>query len=201
MIVIDTETTGINPAIHSIASIGAIDLCNPTNQFYEECKIWRGAEILKEALTINGFTAEALTDPKKKTLEEAMWELTRWMQPIEDQTFAGENPAFDRDFLKASAEKYHIRWTPGYRTIDLHTLCYAHYLKRGIKPSLKNNRTNLITDDILDYVGLPAEPKPHNALTGAKMEAEAFSRLIYGKPLLKEFEECPIPSYLLSHSL
>lgn len=196
MIVTDTETTGTDPAKHSVVSIGAVDFCNPTNQFYQECRTWRGAEILEQALAINGFTPESVRDLKKKSLENVMREFLKWMEPIEDQTIAGENPAFDRDFLKASAEKYSIIWTPGHRTIDLHAICYAHLLKRGIKPPIKNKRTGLITDDILNYVGLPAEPRPHNALTGAKMEAEAFSRLIYAKPLLKEFEKHPVPEYI-----
>ena len=46
------------------------------------------------------------------------------------------------------------------------------------------------------YVGLPPEPKPHHALTGAKVEAEALSRLLFGKILLKEFAHYEIPKYL-----
>lgn len=48
--------------------------------------------------------------------------------------------------------------------------------------------------------GLPNEPIPHNALTGAKMEAEAFSRFIYGKSFFKEFENYPVPHYLLQRN-
>lgn len=199
MIILDTETTGTNPAIHSIVSIGAIDFCNPANQFYQECQMWRGAEILEEALAINGFTAKEMMDTRKKTLEETMQEFIKWMEKIEDQTIAGENPSFDRDFLRASAEEYKINWKPGYRTVDLHSICYAHLLKRDLPPPRKNKRTNLTTDSILIYVGLPPEPKPHNALTGAKMEAEAFSRLIHAKPLLKEYEKYKLPEYLLTH--
>jgi len=46
---------------------------------------------------------------------------------------------------------------------------------------------------ILCYVGLPDEPSPHNALTGAVVEAEALSRLLYDKPLLPEFKHLPVP--------
>ena len=42
MIVLDTESTGLNPLTDSILSIGAIDLNDPTNQFYDECRIWDG---------------------------------------------------------------------------------------------------------------------------------------------------------------
>ncbi len=37
---------------------------------------------------------------------------------------------------------------------------------------------------------------PHNALTDAKLTAECFSRIVYGKNLLEEFKKFPIPEYL-----
>ena len=40
------------------------------------------------------------------------------------------------------------------------------------------------------------EGKAHNALEDAKLEAECFFRLIYGKNLLPEFKQFPIPDYL-----
>jgi hypothetical protein len=61
---------------------------------------------------------------------------------------------------------------------------------------MKDSRTDLSFDKVLTYVGLSAEPKPHGALTGAKMAAEAFSRFIYGKPLYSEFEQFAVPDYL-----
>ena len=41
--------------------------------------------------------------------------------------------------------------------------------------------------------GIPEEPQPHNALTGAKSHAEVISRLLYDKKLLPEFELFAIP--------
>ena len=196
MIIVDVETTGIDPKKHSIASIGAVDFFN-SNQFYRECRIFDGAEITQRALEINGFSEKQLKDINKYPLEKIILEFIWWTNWRQEITLAGENPSFDRDFLKASAERYNIAYNPGYRTIDLHTSCYSNYLRRGISPPIKNGRTDLDTDKIFNYVGLSSEPKPHHALTGAKMEAEAFSRLIYGKNLLGEFGEFQIPSYLL----
>jgi DNA polymerase III epsilon subunit-like protein len=109
-------------------------------------------------------------------LEVAIKEFLEWIKNIKEKTIAGENPSFDRDFLKISAQKYEIEWTLGHRTIDLHSLCYTHLLKRGLKPPTENGRSALNLDKILEYVGLPPEPKPHNALTGAKMEANEFKK-------------------------
>ncbi len=196
MIIVDVETTGLNPKRHSIVSIGAIDFSNPENQFYQECRIWDGAEISKEALEINGFSEKEIKNLNKRSLEEIIKDFLKWVSKINERTLAGENPAFDLNFLKASCERYNITWSLGYRTIDLHSLCYIHYLRRGLIPPEKDKKSNLNLDTILKYVGLPAEPKPHNALTGAKMEAEAFSRLVYGKNLLNEFNNYPIPHFL-----
>ncbi len=197
MIVVDVETTGLDPRRHSIVSIGAVDFSNPENQFYQECKIWEGAEISKKALEINGFSEEEIKNSDKKNLKDTIKDFLEWAGNIDERTLAGENPSFDRDFLKASCERYNIDWPLSYRTVDLHSLCYAHYLKRGLSPPEKD-KNNLNTDAILKYVGLPSQPKPHHALTGAKMEAEAFSRLMYGKNLLNEFKKYPIPDYLLN---
>ena len=193
---VDVETTGVDAKKNSIISIGAVDFSNPQNQFYKECRIWEGAEITQQALYINGFTKEQITDQNKISLEEAVKSFINWAGNIAEQTLAGENPSFDRDFLRDSIEKYKINYLIGHRTIDLHSICYHHYLKKEFRPPIRDSRTDLNLDGILKYSGLPEEPKPHHALTGAKMEAEAFSRLIYGKNLLPEFEKYSVPDYL-----
>jgi len=200
MIVLDVETTGRDPVKHSIVSMGAIDFSKPTYQLYRECRMRAGAEVTAEALAINGFTEEQVKDPRKPSLDVIMRDLCGWILMVDDRTLAGQNPSFDRDFCSVAAAYYHIPLVLGSRTIDLHTLCYAHHLRRGLQPPQKNGRTDLNTDKILQYVGLPPEPQPHHALTGAKMEAEAFSRLISGKGLLPEFAQYPVPAYL-GHNL
>lgn len=69
-------------------------------------------------------------------------------------------------------------------------------MTRHLEIPRKNKKTNIKLDYILTLVGLPEEPKPHNALTGAKVEAEAFSRLLFGKNLLKEFTQYTLPENL-----
>lgn len=197
MIVVDIETTGLDPRKHSIASIGALDFGNPENQFYEECRIWEGADVAADALRVNGFTEAQVKDPKKQSLEAMMQKFVAWTKSVGYLTFAGGNVFFDRDFLHATAQRYTLDWIFSYRIIDLHSLAYAHHLSRGILPPSKDSRTDLSVDKILVYTGLPAEPKPHIGIVGAKMEAEAFSRLIYGKSLLKEYAHFPVPDYLI----
>ncbi len=187
MIFVDVEASGVDPHKDSLVSVGAIDFDNPLNIFYEECRIWEGAHVEKEALEINGFTREEITDPKKKTDREVVEDFLKWIEKCDNHTLAGQNPSFDRDFLEKTAHRYHLNWPLPHRTIDLHTVAYVKMIEGGITPPTDKKRSDLNLDKILDFVGIQARKGAHNALEDAKLEAEAFSRLVYGKKLLGEF--------------
>lgn len=193
MIVVDVEASGVEYHKHSIVSIGALDFDNPENRFYAECQIWKGAHIMDDALEVNGFTKEEITDKDKKTEGEIIKEFLEWAEKINERTLVGQNVSFDRDFLKAAAERVHLNWTLAYRTIDTHTLAYMHMVKRGLNVPTTKHRSALDLDAVLNYVGIPNEPTPHNALTGAFSHAEVASRLLYDKKMLSEFEQFNIP--------
>jgi DNA polymerase III epsilon subunit-like protein len=197
MLVVDVETTGLNPQRNAMVSIGAIDFRRPERRFFGECRVWEGAQIDAQALVVNGYTHEQLMDPAKQSLEELMKAFVAWVRESDDQMLAGQAPTFDHGFLRASANKCGIDWFPGYRMIDLQTVAYVHYLKRGIQPPLNSKGTpGLSLDVTAKYVGLPEEPRPHLAQNGAAWETESFARLIYGKNLLPEFSQYALPDYL-----
>ncbi len=196
MIAVDVEASGIGADTHSIVSVGAIDLSDPTRQLYEECRVWEGAHISDEALTVNGFTREQIIDPAKQTEAELVHAFAAFAQNSPDRTLAGQNVSFDRDILQAAAARAkHTDWPFAHRTIDTHSLAWMHMVKRGLTPPIdaEKKRSALNLDAILLYCGIPEEPKPHNALTGAKCHAEVISRLLYDKKLLPEFEQFAIP--------
>jgi len=194
MIIVDVEASGTDYARHSIVSVGALDLLHPDNRLYEECRIWDGAHIMDEALAVNGFSAAEVTDRSKQTEADLIHRFLAWSDSVQERTLAGQNVSFDRDFLKAAAERAgHTNWPFAYRTIDTHTLCYMHIVRRGLQPPVAHRRSALNLDAVLNYCGIPEEPNPHNALTGALSHAEVISRLLYGKKLLPEFEAFPIP--------
>lgn len=192
MIVADIEASGLDPHKHSILSIGAVELEHPDRQFYGECHIWDGAGIMPDALAVNGFTEKDCHDLKKQSLNELMNDFYHFVELCGDKTLAGQNVSFDRDFLNDSFSRASMSWHFSYRTLDLHSMAYMDATKRGIAIAHKNERSDLNLDAILKYVGLPPEPKPHNALNGAKYEAECFSRILYHKNLLPQFAEYPI---------
>lgn len=196
MLVVDVEASGTEPTKHSIVSLGALDIQNPTNRFYGECRVWDGAHIMDEALAVNGFTKEQIQDPKKESEGDLVRRFFDWAADLPERTLAGQNVSFDRDFLKYAAMRAgHTNWNFSHRTIDTHTLCYMHIISRGQQPPLDkiHRHSALNLDAVLNYCGIPEEPSPHNALTGALSHAEVISRLLYGRKLLPEFTQYDIP--------
>lgn len=195
MIVLDIESSGTEPTVHSIVSIGALNLSEPENRFYKECRIFDGAHIMEGALEVNGFTEAQITDPSKPTEADIVGDFLEWSKSFDDRTLAGQNPSFDRDMLKQACYRANFNWNFAHRTIDSHTLCYMHIVKaEGVPPiDMEHHHSSLNLDAILNYCGIPNEPKPHNALTGALSHAEVISRLLYDRKLLPEFEQFEIP--------
>jgi DNA polymerase III epsilon subunit-like protein len=195
MIIVDVEASGTEHDKHSIVSIGAVDFDHPENRFYQECRIWEGAHIMEGALEVNGFTAQQITDPSKKSEGDIVAEFLEWSFSMSDRTLVGQNVSFDRNFLKAAAERAKLSFDLPYRTLDTHTMCWMHMIKAGKIPPIdpQHKRSLLDLDAILNYCGIAEEPHPHNALTGAMCHAEVASRLLYSKKLLPEFEMFEMP--------
>lgn len=193
MVIVDIEASGLDPKKSSILSIGAVDFSNPERTYYAECKAWEGALLDKDSLAVCGFSEEQCLDVSKHSISEMMHSFKSWLEPIEERTLVGQNVSFDRDYLNTSFGRSGISWNFSFRTIDIHTIAYIDHLHRGIPVPLKNQRTALNLETIAIYVGIPEEPKPHNALTGAQVEAEALSRMLYGKQLLPEFKDYGVP--------
>jgi DNA polymerase III epsilon subunit-like protein len=195
MLILDIEASGVEPHIHSIVSLGALDLEHPAYRFYGECRIWDGAHVMKDSLTVNGFTEAEITDPTKQSEGELIRAFIEWSQNLSNRTLGGQNVSFDRNFVQAACQRAGVPYDLAYRTIDSHSLCYQHMLMRGIEPPIdpQHRRSALNLDAIMNYCGIPDEPEPHNALTGALSHAEVISRLLYNRKLLPEFEQFEIP--------
>jgi DNA polymerase III epsilon subunit-like protein len=195
MLILDVEASGTNYEKHSIVSVGALDFYNPTNRFYGECRIWEGAHIMDGALEVNGFTEIEIKDPNKQSEAELVKDFLLWSSSLEDRTLAGQNVSFDRDMLRAAVERAGINWDLAYRSLDTHTMCWMHMIKAGLKPpfDVGHKRSALNLNEVLNYCGIPAEPDPHNALTGALCHAEVTSRLLNDSKLLPEFLAHEIP--------
>jgi DNA polymerase III epsilon subunit-like protein len=195
MISLDVESSGLDPRMCSIVSIGAVDTDDPTNQFYDECRIWEGADINDDALEVNGFTREELLDEGgKKTEAELIRDFVAWATDRpENRTLLAQNVPFDLGFVQQACKRAGIESPFAHRALDLHTLCWMHMAMRGEEPPTSKHRTAINLTYVLNHCGLPEEPSPHNALTGALCHAEAFSRMAYNQKLLPDFSTFDIP--------
>lgn len=198
MIIIDIETSGIDPDKHGVLSVGAIEFENPDNQFYTESYLSPDLDYEEETAAVHGFNLEQVRDETRESPYILIKSLVDWMQKISDRTPAGVHIAsFDLQFLQRLAHREKINWPLGKRSVDLHTLVYGHVQRN--QPDLYqpiNQRSNINSNFIQRYCGITEVPFPHNALTDAKWEAECFSRLLSGKKLLPEFKNQEIPDYL-----
>ncbi len=195
MIIVDVEASGTDYKKHSIVSIGALDFANPSNRFYGECRIWQGAHVMDGALEVNGYTEEEIRDETKLTEAELIQNFMEWSQHMSDRTLVGQNVSFDRDMMRAACDRANIAWDMAHRTLDTHTFCWMHMVKRGLSAPIdeQHRRSALNLDVVLNYCGIPSEPEPHNALTGALCHAEVTSRLLNNKMLLPEFDSFLMP--------
>jgi hypothetical protein len=178
-IVLDIETSGRNVLKHGILSIGAVDLKNQKT-FYGECRLCPSMEIDPEALLRNGYTKEDCVDVNKQTECSLLKSFVGWLRECGHMDrnklyacFYGKTPGFDTSFLETAVQRQGLKFQFPYRTIDLNSLAAAYARKAGIPfPAY-----GMSADRIYWMLGMPEEPKPHNALMGAIMEANAFDKL------------------------
>ena len=79
MVVLDIETTGLDPDVHGIVSIGAVDVNSPEDMFYEECRIREGEKIDENALDVNGFTLDECRDKNKQSTRDLIQHFEAWL--------------------------------------------------------------------------------------------------------------------------
>ncbi len=181
MIVVDIETTGMEPGRNSLLSIGALEFENPDNTFYGECRADEGAEVSNIALKINGFTRKQIKDPKKPASHELLEDFVKWAKKIKNRKLAGDNLWFDIGFLEEYFGKLKMKWIFGKKSVELHEISA---FTAGVPWSL---------DAVLYMVGIPPRDSSHNALNDAELTAEAISRMKHGKGLIKKFSVYPVP--------
>jgi DNA polymerase-3 subunit alpha (Gram-positive type) len=177
MISIDVETGGLDPKHSALLSIGAVDMLDPTRTYYMEMQARYGAEVDERALKVNGFTQEEVDDPTKFTEEKAMHNFIGWVNECAGQKILlGHNASFDMSFIRESCKRYDIKCPFQHRVIDLHSVYYYEELRqKGFDIEAVSRKISL--NYILKELFGQKEPNPHNALTGAKCNAEVMHAL------------------------
>ncbi len=195
MIILDIETSGLDPQENGIWQIGAIELENPKNQFLEEAKIDNKDLTQPGALEITNKTEEQLRDSNTQSQTQLLINFFEWVNKINIKMSICQNPAFDLSFIKIKAKKYNLTYPFHHRSLDLHSVAQTIQFKTKQKFKILDNKSDMGLSNILEFVGMSDNRNAHNALEDAKLTAECFSRLIYNKNLLEEYSQFKIPDY------
>lgn len=209
VIIFDTETTGLDAKRNSMVSLGAVDPNRPDDTFYEECQIFDGAEINPDALKVNGFNAEQITDKTKQTLKDLYLKFEKYVNDHNADMLSGFNISrFDLKFLANTAKRYNLPWNLPTKYFDLKNdfedMIYNNptfsdlkiQIDRLFPPKSGNvepEKINYISlNRALKYFGIEDEPRPHNALGGAKYATELYGLFYLKSHFLREYDKYPI---------
>jgi DNA polymerase-3 subunit epsilon len=195
MIVIDLETSGTDLVNCGIWQIGAVDFEDPKRIFLEEGHIDDKDKVSKEAMNIIGKTEKEIREKNKRSQKQLLKNFFKWCGKSKIKNYMCENPQFDVAFLETKARKYHLKFPFHYRAFDLHSIAQARILNISGKILVKKGHSAGFRD-IIKFCGMKDERKFHNALEDAKLTAECFSRIFYGKNMIKEYDRFKIPNYL-----
>lgn len=197
MIVIDIETSGLEPVNYGIVEIGALKFENPKLHYSGLCRLDDEDKISDKALDVNGQTKEEVRDLKRNSQEQILSEFFDWTKGLNDFYAAGENIGFfDLNFMKVRADKYGLKFPFQYRSFDLHSIASLKYGQVFGELPVIDGKTKIGLTQILEFVGLEDNRGKHNALEDAMLEAECFSRLIFGRGLFEGFSKFLVPDYL-----
>ena len=195
MIVIDLETSGTDLVNSGIWQIGAVDFENPKRIFLEEGHIDNKDKVSREAMTVTGKTEKEIREKNKISQKQLLKQFFKWCEKSKIKNYMCENPQFDVAFLETKARKYNLKFPFHYRAFDLHSIAQARILKISGKILVKKGHSAGFRE-IIKFCGMKDERNFHNALEDAKLTAECFSRIFYGKNMIKEYDHFKIPKYL-----
>jgi DNA polymerase III epsilon subunit-like protein len=188
--VIDLETSGLDPRECGVMEMGAVMLqrdLSPVGEWSSLVRVCEWQRWEADAERVHGVTRVDAMSADRPSAPVALADFLRFVDSHSDGkrvVLAGMNLAgFDVQFLKAILERVapsslrdlmeaDWRWLISHRTIDIHALAAGIGLAEGL------NLAGFYTDGIYKMLGMDAEPKPHQAITGARMEAEALRRLV-----------------------
>ncbi|WP_203070818.1 DNA polymerase III subunit epsilon [Falsiroseomonas ponticola] len=167
-IVLDTETTGLDPATGDrVIEVAAIEIYNfmPTGQTFHVL-IDPERDIPEEATRVHGFTAEMLRGkPLFRDIAQPMLDF------LGDSEIIAHNARFDFGFLDAELVR------AGHRKLDRARMVDSLEIAKRRYPGLPNS-----LDALCRRLGVDNSMRTsHNALLDVKLLAEVYLELMGGK--------------------
>jgi len=200
-IVVDLETSGLDLVKCGIWQIGAIDL-NTMEEFFDEARIDDEDEIVnipeleKTVFDITGKTEEEMREKTKQSQKELIEKFLKWVDTRKMKNFVCQNPLWDVGWLNVRLNKYSYKRTFDHRSFDLHSIAQTKFFELNGKFLIKEEKSDMGLKNVLKFCGMKDPRGVHNAFEDAKLTAECFNRLMFGKNLFPEFSKFEVPMEL-----
>ena len=177
MLVIDTETGGLDAGRCALLGVAAIHLESGA-EFSLLIRPHVSLDLDAEALEVNGLTMDHLlavgTDEG-----EAMQTFAMWLHVFGPQEWFGCNPSFDQRFLEAAFARHEVKARLRRGAVCVQTLAWAaHSLGKLLLPVGKDGLPKRSLDAILGGLGLARESMKHDALEDCRLTLAAFRELV-----------------------
>lgn len=169
IIIVDLETTGLDPTQQEIIEIGAIITDDVDFYIHDEISIKvkpRRIDLASpKALEVNGYSAPEWQNTL--SLEEAMQIFT---DKAIGHIFMAYNYHFDAGFIEEAYKKTGIKNPFNHYKIDILSMAFTKI------PHDKVGSWSLKT--VCTYLGIPPEPKIHRALNGARSAYQVYKKIM-----------------------
>jgi DNA polymerase III epsilon subunit-like protein len=174
-VVIDTETTGLDPYYNGITQIAAID--NTGRTFLQNVIPFNGCVYSEKAMDLTGKSALELSMSEPNESESAL-AFKEWLTRAPKQwIFVGANPCFDFTFLYQLSIRTNVKMPIGRRKFDIQGLALALWSQQKLKLKEFNGTPMLNVNDLAAIFGIKREGNTHDALEDVKLEKEIMEKL------------------------
>ena len=160
-VIVDIETTGLEPEKSRIIEIGALKTDGPKETDVYTTLIDPGCDIPENIVAITGITGEMLRG--KPDIKKA---LSGFLDFISGKVLVAHNTEFDIPFIQHHAEK-HLK-----RKMDNKTVCTLK-LSRILLPQLKNHKLHTVAE----HLGVPVHDR-HRAMGDVETTFHVWNKLV-----------------------
>jgi DNA polymerase III epsilon subunit-like protein len=159
-IIIDTETSGLNPVLDQLLEVSWVDVDDMFCQIKTLVLPHNPEDVSDKVAAINGYHDRGLSDESKWATPEQIEAL---FAELDGVTLVGANPAFDAAFLREYAGDEGLPANWHYRLLDIES---AGFFMGGFEDVPGLIGVWQWFQDIHDEIGLPAIPKPDHTAEG-----------------------------------
>lgn len=175
-VVLDTETSGLNPYTNGITQIAAID--STGREFAQHVIPFNGCEYQEKAMDMTGKSAFELSMSVPNEIEVAK-SLRGWLSDAPKQwIFVGANPCFDFTFLYQLSFRTGVALPINRRKFDIQGLALALWSNRKLRLREFHGTPMLSVNDLAAAFNIKRSGDLHDALEDVRLEKQIMERLL-----------------------